>query len=342
MEFKISELMNDYIDHAYSPAEDHETSVERIKAMTMEKINRGQKKPVRKLGRTLLVAAVLAAVLAVAAFAVYQATMADRVLENREIERSDGSSVMRYSPVGTAEEAASGETNIIESGSLYRVSPADSANSEYMALQEWIEYSMNASFGEDEPRLDAENPYRMCYPVIYEAQVEKLKEIAEKYELQLIESYETFSRPENFYAYAGLTEFMPLEGAYEDEDSCSGIVYGDGSFMANALKTNLPDSNESDTVNINVNRAMKGSLTDIYILGDAPEKYTNEAYATESGVLTDLALGEYYSMIFAELDNCYVTIFLNGGTNPTEYLTLLDMDDLKYIADGIDFAVLGR
>ena len=266
MEFKISELMNDYIDHEFSPAEDHETSVERIRAMTMEKINRGQKKPVRKLGRTLLIAAVLVAVLAVAAFAVYQATMADRVLENREIERSDGSSVMRYSPVGTAEEAASGETNIIESGSLYRVSPADSANPEY----------------------------------------------------------------------------MPLEGAYEDEDSCSGIVYGDGSFEANALKTNLPDSNESDTVDINVNRAMKGFLTDIYILGDAPEKYTNEAYATESGVLTDLALGEYYSMIFAELDNCYVTIFLNGGTNPTKYLTLLDMDDLKYIADGIDFTILGQ
>lgn len=342
MELKITELMSNYIDHEFSPAEDHETSVERIKAMTMEKMNHGRRKPVRKMSRSLLIAAVLVVALAVTALAVYQATMAERAMENIEIERQDGSVVTRYSPVGTMAETDSGETNIIESGSLYRISPADSANPEYMALQEWIDYSLNASFGEDEPRLATESHYRMCYPVIYEAQVEKLKEIAEKYDLQLIESSETFGELEKFYSCSGLTEFMPLEGAYEGEVSCSGIVYSDGSFMANALKTNLPDSNAKDMVNINVNRAMKGSLTDIYILGDAPEKYTNEAYATESGVLVDLALGAYYSMIFAELDNCYVTVFINGGADPSEYLTLISMDDLKYIADGIDYAVLGQ
>lgn len=339
MEFNITELMGDYIDHEFSPVEDRDASIERIKAMTMEKLNRGQKKPVRKLGQTLLIAAVLVAVLAVAAVAVYQYSMADRVVENREIAREDGSLVVRYSPVGYEEEQPSQETNLIKSTEGYRISPADSANPEYLALQEWIEYSMNVSFGEDEPRLDAESPYRMCYPVLYEAQVVKLKEIAEKYELQLIDSHETFSKLEDFYSYSGLTEFMPLEGKFDDEDNCSGIVYGDGSFMANALKTNLSDGNESDTVDINVYCAMKGSLTDIYMLGDAPEKYENEAYATESGMLVDLALGDYYSMVFAELDNCYVTIFVNGGTAPTQYLTLIGMDDLKSIADSIDFSI---
>lgn len=341
MNINISDLMSEYLDSTIDLTDPGITTPERILALTIGTPMPAARKAPRKIWKTTLIAAVMTAVLAVAAFAVYQYSMEKRLLEGQELERVDGSMVMRYSPVGYEEES-SGETNLIASDSGYRVSPADSNNPEYLALLEWIEYSQNAQFDEDEPRLDIEDPYRMCYPVLYEAQVAKLKEIAEAYELRLLEGYETFSQLDDFYSISGLAEFMPLAGKYDDEYECSGIVYDDGSFNTSALKTPLSDSDESNTVNINIYRAMKGSLCDIYLLGDAPEKYTNEAYATETGTLVDLALGKYYSMIFAELDNCYVTIFINGGTDPSEYLSLLTMEDLKYIADGIDFSILAQ
>lgn len=342
MKCNISDLMAYLHDDTIDLTDPGITTPERILAMVTDTPVPAQRRTPRKLWRTTLVAAVITAALAVAAFAVYQYSMDNRVLEAKELVREDGSTVARYSPVGYAEGESSEETNLIASDSGYRVSSANSGNPEYLALQEWIEYSQNTNFDEDEPRLDAESPYRMCYPVLYEAEMVKLKEISETYRLRLLEGYETFGQLDDFYSISGLAEFMPLAGKFDDKYDCSGIVYDDGSFNASALKTPLSDSNENDTVNINIYRAMKGSLCDIYILGDAPEKYTNEAYATEDGTLVDLALGEYYSMIFAELDNCYVTFFLNGGTNPSEHLSLLTMEDLKYIADSIDFSILAQ
>ena len=89
MEFKITELMSDYTDHEFSPAEDQETSVERIKEMTMNKLNRGRK-PVRKMSRLLLIAAVVILALTATALAVYQATMAERAIVTESDHLEEG------------------------------------------------------------------------------------------------------------------------------------------------------------------------------------------------------------------------------------------------------------
>lgn len=330
MEFKISELMNDYIDHAYSPAEDHETSVERIKAMTMEKINRGQKKPVRKLGRTLLIAAVLAAVLAVAAFAVYQATMADRVVADWT-DTAEGTEIQytQYSPVGAVEtETGSG----VETGAI---------GPEAQAFAEWTEYLRNRSEDEMGELVPYEDPVRSVYGNAWSNDVAKLKEIAEKYGLRLYKSVENVSTLDAFYEAAGLEAFAPFSEGSAETAGCSADVYDDGSFMLSAVSVPLSGETE-DSVVLLLYRSMKGAFCDFYIVGDEAESYVTEDYMTDAGIPVEVSLGERYSQIYAELENCYVTIDVNGGTNPGEYLTLLDMDDLKYIADGIDFAVLGR
>lgn len=340
MEFNITELMGDYIDHEFSPVEDRDASIERIKAMTMEKLNRGKKKSVRKLGRTLLIAAVLVAVLVVAAFAVYQATMADRaiVTESDHIKEP----ILQYSPVGYPEpvekDSAESSTHMIPGEEQTAFSAADSDNPEYFALKEWQEYFWNRHAEDMDVLLPADHPIRGSYICGYEGMAEKLTAIAEKYGLRLYVKMGSVSGLDEFYAVSGLESFAELTENYSGDVGCVGQIYDEGSFQLDAVS--IPFSAEGNTVAISVMRAMKGTLCEFTILGDDPENYVNEVYATADGTEVEIALGHRYSMIFAERENCYVTVFVNGGTNPGMYLTLLDMDDLKYIADGIDFEAL--
>ena len=308
MEFKISELMNDYIDHEFSPAEDHETSVERIKAMTMEKINCGQKKPVRKLGRTLLVAAVLVAVLAVAAFAVYQATMADRVVDNAPVtENVYGEALYDYSAVGynTAAEGAS---------------PME-------AIPEYLAYAELKAYDQENKTLDArellayEDPHRACYGYGFQPMADKIDEIAAKYGLRLWQQHAFVGSAEELCALLGIESF----GVVEDE-RCSASVYDDGGFCLSGYA--LADRTD---VGLNLNRAVKGTLSAFFLMGYDPADYTYESYTTASGVAVDLAFHEKDAMIFADMETCYVS---------AEVWEIQSMEDLRAVADSIDFAVL--
>ena len=308
MEFKISELMNDYIDHAYSPAEDHETSVERIKAMTMEKLNRGQKKPARKLGRTLLIAAVLVAVLAVAAVAVYQYGMADRVVGNAPVtENVYGEALYDYSAVGynTAEEGASPMESIPE----------------YLAYAELKGYDKENKTHDARELLPYEDPHRACYGYGYQPMADKIDEIAEKYGLRIWQQQAFVGSAEELCALLGIESF----GVVED-DRCSAIVYDDGGFELSGYSLA-----EQPGVELNLNRAMKGTLSTFFLMGYDPDDYTYESYTTASGVTVDLAFHEKDSMIFADMETCYVS---------AEVWEIQSMEELRSVADSIDFAVL--
>ncbi len=288
--------------------------------------------PVRRVIAVAAVIAVTVAALCGVGYAVYQLTLANRVMA--EWLDGDGTLYTQYSPVGYgAAEASDGAT----------ASEIEMAASgpEFQALSEWTEYSMNRGEDEKGEMVSYEDPIRSTYGYAWSNDVARLREIAEKYGLRLYENVTHTSVLSEFYQLVGLEAFAPLSEGSAETSGCNATVYDDGSFKIRAVR--VPVSAESeDRVNVNILRAMKGTFCKFLLLGDEAESYINETYSTEDGVLVELSLGERYSMIFAELDNSYVTIEPNGGTDPGEYLALLDMDDLKYIADSIDFGILAE
>ena len=307
MEFNITELMGDYIDHEFSPVEDRDASIERIKAMTMEKLNRGQKKPVRKLGRTLLIAAVLVVVLAVAAVAVYQYSMADRVVENAPVtENVYGEALYDYSAVGY---------NTGEGAALMESIP------EYLAYAELKDYDKENKTHDARELLAYEDPHRACYGYGYQPMADKIDEIAEKYGLRLWQQRAFVSSAEELCALLGIESF----GVVED-DRCSASIYDDGGFELSGYSL----AGQSG-VGLNLNRAVKGTLSTFFLMGYDPADYTYESYTTASGVTVDLAFHEKDAMIFADMETCYVS---------AEVWELRSMEELRSVADSIDFAVL--
>ena len=116
----------------------------RIKELTMNKINSDSntstgikhiRNSTRKARRSALIAAVVAVLLIGTALAVYQHSMRDRTITVESDVLEEGYA-QQFSPVGytTETEAPSGEASHFIGSDEVRVSPADSTNREYLAL----------------------------------------------------------------------------------------------------------------------------------------------------------------------------------------------------------------
>lgn len=347
MKLRISETMDGFFDNDIEMENPGVVDTDRVRELTMAKLGispaKATRRPARKLGRVLLIAATVVLALTATAVAVYQYGMKDRVVE--EHLDDDGTTYSYYSPVGLAppEETASAETEVysLEGGGdgSYFYSSADSSHAEFFAMQEWMDYFYSEHEEDYDVLLPYDSPYR-DYGIGWEGVAEKLEEVAAKYGLRLYKNGATVAWLDEFYEVSGLEPFLPLTDAYAEDFGCTGYIYDEGSFELNAVKTPYSDSAD-EVVPIGVYRAMKGTFCSFFIGGDEPDEYTYETYVTKDGFEVDIALGKHYSMIFAELDNCYVTTFVNGGVEPGQYLTLLDMDDMKYITESTDYSLLG-
>ncbi len=106
------------------------------------------------------------------------------------------------------------------------------------------------------------------------------------------------------------------------------------------VKTSVQEKGEAEEIQIRICRAVKGSFCSFFLIGDKPEEYLYESYETRSGQQVDLALGLRYSFIFAELEDCWITIGVNGGTAGTDVLPAIDLELLKNLADAVDYSRL--
>lgn len=189
--------------------------------------------------------------------------------------------------------------------------------------------------------LPQDDPARL-YGVGWKAVAEKLRGVADKYGLRLYQSEEVFGSLNAFYEAVGVEAFAELSGSHiESEYDCSATVYDEGSFGLYAVRVPVSAVSGEASIAININRDRKGTMSGAFLLGDAPELYVYQSYTTDKGVTVDLALGDRYSLIFCELDGCWVTVFVNGGYRENmEYLPTIDMAVMEKIADCIDFAAL--
>lgn len=207
----------------------------------------------------------------------------------------------------------------------------------YEAIQAWETYFWSDHEADRDVLLDTDSPYRY-YGLGYQGLAGRLDTVAEEYGLRLYESQTLTNSVTEFYELLALEPFMAAEPSYAE--GCSGTVYDDGSFDLSAVTLPAAETGAGTDVAVSVFRAVKGSFSDFLLLGDAPESYVYESYETASGVTVDAALGLSSSFLFAEPDGCYVSVLINGGSDPGEYLPALDMADIQAVADSIDFAAL--
>lgn len=322
MNMKISEIF-DYGDEIVIAEQDGLFDPAEIKELTMKKVHlepekhKGAVRPAkarRSAYRTVLVAAVVIVLLASTAFAAYQHAMQSRLAT--DIPLFDGKDLYHYSLSGTQDNEGSGSEEV---GGI----------PEFLASAEWLDYYFSAHEANYDEPLPEDSPYRAYTG--WQAMAEELQRIAEKYDLRLYKEAAFTNSLEEFFAFPEIGGvFMPLEGGSMVE--CVAQTYDDGSFLLGSVRVPVAENSTEVLANVQITRAMKGTLTDFSGTGNAPENYTCETYTTVGGTNVELALGKTQSFVFVELNTCWVTLQISSDA--------LDMETLRQLADSVDFAML--
>lgn len=284
----------------------------------------GGKKAVRvrrKAVRTLLIAAVIASLLSVGAFAVWKSAMASRTVETLPVSGL----------ADEEQESATPQKNISFFG-----------DSESPASKAWVEWT-NYVNGVDTSALDNScmpKPY-LFYSVYNDDMAAKLDEIMAEYGLKLHQEMTTFESADELYQALGTPKF--LSGIH-----ASGYIYDDGSFNAQG------DYSSAEMVSgyyffVNMN----GYFTDVSMsLADKWwGQYQEWSYETASGLTVDIVLGTHRSMIITDLGSAAVTCIVYNGSEGSEYYEPgtehpeplpISREYLESLADAINFAALSE
>ncbi len=338
----LSDLMDYYEDNELDLPDAGITDPRRVERLVRGRLG-GDAAPRRTPRRvlTLFIAAAALLAMSATAYAVYQRSLADRVLEGGvTMTAQDGSVIVQYSAVGVnapesaapAPETTGAEQYVAyvdEKGTSYS---AVGKNAEYEALKEWTAFS----HGNDCPLeardlLDYSDPHRLVYGVGYGVLAEELDNIARRYGLRLLRSATLLDTEQELFDTLALERFYP---APEGDRSHVISVYDDGSFQASGMLMAGP---EGDDLGFNMYRAVRGSFTDFLLLGGDPALADFETYAAADGTEVDIALEDSGAFLFADTENCHVTFALYDGREAG-----MTMARLEAVADSVDFAALDR
>lgn len=325
MKLRISEKMDGFFDNDIQMEDAGVVSADRVRERTMAKLGLSDPgpihRPVRKLSRILLVAAVIVLALSAAAVAVYQYGFRDAVMEDvpRQVMGEENM-----------------ETRDILSLNGFRDSP------EYQAFLEWTtwdetwrqenldllsESNWFKDQGVDDSYYETDETYALIYQAYSREQADKLDEIMEKYGLTL------HAAREPFYTEAQLCAMLGIDDLFDERFEVLGdYLFNDGTFKAYACV----DLN-GEELDVTVFNAVKGSIT--MISGGIPEDYEEWSYVTDSGVEVVFAANETQAMMIAGLQGSYVTASFTTELLPENTLT---REMLESLADGINLAALDK
>lgn len=152
---------------------------------------------------------------------------------------------------------------------------------------------------------------------------EKLDEIAGKYRLRLHTVENVIDSDELMYRVGG--EFM-------DKDSLSwAYMYEDGYFHAEG-EAQLEGGG---TASFQFTRSVKGTFNDVVLNIGQMGEFADWQYVTACGEPVLLALGSYKALIFADGEECFISVNVLLGSE--EGMT---QGSLQELADQIDFRIL--
>ena len=321
MTFNISEFMDGLSDETLALADAGITTPDRILALVRERsgtTGRAQRKKPRKLGRILLIAATLTALLSVTAYGVYQAllkdhfvtsqTLLDGVIEDLGGESSPRTTISLVGYQNTTEYEA------------------------YIQWEAWLaehraEYPMDNSSWHETP-----DNYYYFYDAAYQAQADKLDEITEKYGVHLHEN-RAFASADEIYALLGSEPFLS-----DGYDKSSGYIYNDGTFNLEFIKYH-GDVDDLNALFVSI----KGTITNISGVIDTSDEYEEWSYQTASGPVVDLVITSRNAHIFYETESAYVHV---GSTRLDQTQTGVYVphtrQSLEALADSVNFAELAE
>lgn len=316
MEYRITNLMTLYEDDIIDIEDTEYLSVERVRQLTFEKLGITPPKKSRKIGRTILMGLAAALALSATAFAVYQFSIRDAVIDSlAPIE----------STVGMPE-----RSHVSLNG--FAGTP------EFQAYAEWEAWNTNwtnnnpdwfRNHGVDDSYFETPENYAHYYRAYSQEQADKLDEIANNYGLTLHTARASFDTATELYDILGTDAF--LGKTFPD---VSGYVYDDGAFKAEGIYHPTEDA----IVGWSIFNAPKGSFT--CISSSLPAEYEEWSYVTDDGSTVLLVMTENSGAhILLPLENTYISVKL---TLMNDEWSVLTAEHLESIADSIDFSVLAE
>ena len=207
---------------------------------------------------------------------------------------------------------------------------------EYQAAKEWqdflhsydIDGEILAEIGNNPTGLE---DLGLFYQVYTQEMYDKLEEIADKYDLKLHSEMNLVSQEELDYR---------VGGSFMGEDLSTGwaYIYENGTFQFDGEA--LIGEKE---VHMQFRRSVKGTLEETMLNIGSVEEYQEVLYETLCGESVLLELGKDHSLIYADFEECFLLMNVLAGTEEgflDDAEGAITMEDLKRMADGIDFTVL--
>jgi len=344
VEIRISELMNLYQDDSIRPAARPVWDAERIKDLTMEKLEITRSNHARHWSRVFLIAAAAVLALAGTAVAVHHLTLEQRLMEEpdteyifEQVEVENPSGEMETQTV-LVTAAPSSRTSISVQGQAS--SPESRAYLAWMAYKEqWSLDNPNWSdaYGGDDSYYETPENYAHLYGAFLQEQAEVLDGIAETHGLTLHERREGFDGEEELCAMLGCEEFFPAAVT-----GLGGYCFDDGSFKADG---------RWGRVGLCLITTRAGSFSVIGGLDPSTAwfgDYEEWSLSAEDGTELLLILGDYRAQVLAQLPEAALTLNVYAGRlgeNPNQpeaekELYAIDAEGLEELALSIDYEIL--
>lgn len=235
---------------------------------------------------------------------------------------------------------------------LYVSSQGLESTAEFKAYQEFLsfynDYVSNDYYGDTVPQ--EQDAWMRAHERVYFCYTQRLKdkimELCDEYGLAPRDGvFEYDGDIDRLYAVCGVEGFLRSERF--STDSVGFICYGDGSFTLQGL-WNAADSGSA--VGFTVTRSMKGYFGQGYIPVET-NTLREWNYVTALGAPVTIVMGKYSSAVLYDGTDAFVTAELvrfdketsYDGAIPDDALlgAALTQESLERFADGIDFASLG-
>ena len=306
----LYDLMDHYREDELDLPDARVTDADRISRLVHDRLRPaavgGHAAPRRRRGCRALIAAaaaVMAAVLGVTAYAVYQASLKDYIIQpSPAIETGT-----EPAPEPDAEAAEADAQPVQAKARLSLV--GYQGTPEYEAYAEWSAWHDEnwdldrfSELGVDDSYYEVPENYALLYDAHFRDQAEKLDEIMEKYGLTPLEELHVIYAPEEVYDYLGTAPFLP------DGSRGGGYVYDDGTFELEAIDFG------TDSLSGTLYASVKGSFS--MVTGFVPQDYEEWSYTTASGQTLDLVMGTDGSLMLLETDGAYIHLDVDMGTEP--------------------------
>ena len=288
----------------------------------------------RSLRRPLLVAAAIAAALLLVGCGIVYA------LRLQDMSIGKATYTQRFDDKGKAIDPVEKSLDII-------TPYGRSGDAIQQALKEWYEfqesYDPDGALLTDEPDIpDIPNQYEYTYSCYTQEMVDKVNEIAAKYDLKLLEEWIPFQRYQSdiFLEETGIQSLLlPDSGA--QITGMAGMLYPPYNF---SMEFNLVTEN-AGTLMTSYGYARKDYFPRAFPGGMDIDAYEQWDHTTPGGTKLLLALsGKGQGEIIAEQENAMIMISIDGNratshTNYPDASEVMTKAELESIADQFDYSI---